>query len=558
MRLLAPFKPSLASPLTLAWLAAVWIGVLGNWPLWQRMIALPELDNARGHVFVLVFIGIVIALQGALLSLLAWRRLIKPVLVLMLIATAALAHFIGSYGTVIDPTMVVNIVQTDVREARDLLSLRLALSLLLIALPPIVWLWRRPLADAPFGRRLGFNLLGFLGGILLMVALGLSCFADLAATMRNYKSLRYMISPVNAFYSLGAVAARAGAQPKGPPEVIGADARLAPRPAGAKPPLLLLVVGETARAANFSLDGYERPTNAELAKLPVLSFKNVTSCGTSTAASLPCMFSPLGREQYGEQKKPQQNLLDVLQRAGLAVLWLDNQSGCKGVCERVPNSMTTQLPAGAKPLPAGLCDGEECLDEALLHGLDERLAALDPARTTQGVVLVLHQMGSHGPAYYKRSPAARKPFQPECTSNALQQCPREQVVNAYDNTIAYTDHVLAGAVRWLQGQQQRFDASLFYVSDHGESLGENNLYLHGVPYAFAPREQTHVPLILWMSEGAAAGDVVGKGPQAQCMAQRLDQPYSHDHLFHTVLGMAGVQTSVYRPAMDMIAPCRAR
>jgi lipid A ethanolaminephosphotransferase len=558
MRFLASFKPSLRSPLTLAWLAALWMGLLGNWPLWQRLATLPELDNARGHVFVAAFVGIVVALLGALLSLLAWKRLIKPVLALMLLTTAALAHFIGSYGTVIDPTMIVNVVQTDVREASDLLSLRLALSLLLLGLLPIAWLWRRPLVDAPLGRRLGFNLLGFAGGILLTVALGLASFADLAATMRNYKSLRYMISPVNAFYSLGAVAARAGAQPKGPPEVIGADASLAPRPAGAKPPLLLLVVGETARAANFSLDGYARPTNPELAQLPVLSFRNVSSCGTSTAASLPCMFSHLGREAYGAQKTAQQNLLDVLQRAGLAVLWLDNQSGCKGICDRVPHSMTTELPAGAQALPPGLCNGEECLDEALLHGLDERLAALDPARVARGVVLVLHQMGSHGPAYYKRSPVARKPFQPECASNALQQCPREQVVNAYDNTIAYTDFVLAGAVRWLQGQQQRFDASLFYVSDHGESLGENNLYLHGMPYAVAPREQTHVPLLLWQSEGAAAGDLAAKGPQMQCLGGRLGQPLSHDHLFHTVLGIAGVQTSLYRPELDLIAPCRGQ
>jgi len=554
MRFLASLfnKPSLKSPLTLAWLTALWLGVLCNWPLWQRMSQLPEMASGRGLLFIAVFMGIVTALLGALLSLLAWRRILKPVLALVLLSAAALAHFMGSYGIVVDPTMVVNIVQTDAREAGDLLSLRLGLSLLLLAGLPIIWLWRRRVDERPFFARLGGNLLGFVLGLVLAVLLALSCFADLASTMRNNKSLRYMINPLNAYYSLGAVAAQSRAKPKGPPEVIAADASLRARPAGSLPPLLMLVVGETARSANFSLNGYARPTNPELARLPVLSLRNVSSCGTSTAASLPCMFSHLGREAYGAQKTPQENLLDVLQRAGLAVLWLDNQSGCKGVCDRVPSSDTRNQATGAKPLPARLCDGEECLDEALLHGLDERLAALDPARVAKGVVLVLHQMGSHGPAYYKRSPASLKPFQPECRSNALQQCPREQVVNAYDNTIAYTDHVLAGAIRWLDAQQARFAPGLLYMSDHGESLGENNLYLHGMPYAFAPKEQIHVPAILWLPEASAGA----QGVTRECLNARRDLPASHDQLFHTVLGFSGVQTAVYKPDWDLLQACR--
>ncbi|WP_077033339.1 phosphoethanolamine transferase [Pelomonas sp. KK5] len=541
--------PSLKSPLTLAWLAALWMGLLSNWPLWQRLHSLPELANARGLVFIGVFAAMVVALQGALLSLFAWKRAIKPVLAVVLLTAASLAYFISSYGIVMDPTMVVNTLQTDARETRDLLSWRLFASLLLLGGLPIAWLWRRPLdSSVRWTRRLGFNLLGFVLGLVAAALLILSTFADFAATMRTYPTIRYMISPVNAFYSLGTVAARSGAKPKGPPEVIGADAKLAPRAEGSKPPLLMLVVGETARAANFSLDGYARPTNPELAKLPILNFSNAWSCGTSTAASLPCMFSPLGREAYGKSKGNQETLMDVLQRAGLAVLWIDNQSGCKGVCDRVPNTSTAQLPAGAAPLPQGLCDGEECLDMALLHGLDERLATLDPERVKRGVVLVMHQMGSHGPAYFKRAPADRKPFMPECTTNALQQCPREQVVNGYDNSIAYTDHVLASAIGWLDKKQAQFDTRMFYVSDHGESLGENNLYLHGVPYAVAPDEQKHVPLILWLGQDLA--------PVGECLKQRLAEPASHDNLFHTVLGFMGVQTSLYRADWDLLTPCR--
>ncbi|MDT8998475.1 phosphoethanolamine--lipid A transferase [Paucibacter sp. APW11] len=542
------------TPLVLAWLTALWIGTLANWPLWQQLLQLPELDNSAGRLFVLAFMGIVTALHGAVFSLVAWPWLLRPLMVFSLFSAAALAHFMGSYGIVVDPSMVVNIVQTDVREARDLLSLRLLVSLLILGLLPALWLYRSPVRRLGGWRQLALNAAGAVLGLGVVLALGMASFATLAPTMRDHKELRYMISPLNAYWSLGVVAYESQAQPDGPPAVVGADARLLPRSADAKPPLLLLVVGETARAANFSLNGYARPTNPRLQQeTDLLSFRQVSSCGTSTAASLPCMFSHLGRNAFLDLKGSQENLLDVLQRAGLAVLWLDNQSGCKGLCDRVPNAQANQPAPAAAALPAGLCDAEECLDEALLHGLDQRLAALPAERRARGTVLVMHQMGSHGPAYYKRSPSGAKPFQPECRTNALQQCPREQVLNAYDNTIAYTDRILAGAIDWLKQQSGQHQVAMLYVSDHGESLGENNLFLHGMPYAVAPREQTHVPLLLWLPPATSAALRL----QAGCLAQRIDQPFSHDQLFHTVLGLSGVATSLYRPDWDLLSPCKA-
>ena len=202
---------------------------------------------------------------------------------------------------------------------------------------------------------------------------------------------------------------------------------------GAKPKILLLVVGETARAANFQLNGYARATNPLLLKrADVISFSEVAACGTSTAASLPCMFAKEGRSDY-QSGSYEENLLDVLQRAGLAVLWIDNQSGCKGVCDRVPHTSTTALKDPA------YCAGGECMDAIMVSRLDAEIAKLPAARRAKGVVVVLHQMGSHGPAYFKRSPPAQKHFAPECRSNTLQDCPRQNLLNAYDNSIVYTD-----------------------------------------------------------------------------------------------------------------------
>jgi lipid A ethanolaminephosphotransferase len=259
------------------------------------------------------------------------------------------------------------------------------------------------------------------------------------------------------------------------------------------------------------------------------------------------MFSPLGREGYLARAQDTESLVDVLQHAGLAVLWIDNQpGGCKGVCDRVP---TVNTAVGDDPQ---LCPRGECRDEVLVRGLDERVAALPAERRRQGVVLVMHQMGSHGPAYAERSPPEFKRFLPECTSSHLPDCSGEQLRNAYDNTISYTDHVLAATIRWLQ-QRPDYDTAMLYVADHGESLGENNLYLHGLPYALAPDVQKHVPWITWLSPGFQQQI----GVSAQCLRAHGAQHVTHDNLFHSVLGLMHVDTTVYRQALDVYTACDA-
>ncbi len=545
-------EPSGINPLLLAGAASLWIATLANWPLWQALLRLPEMATLRGAWFIACFALMLALLLLALLALAAFARSVKPAIGLFLISAALGAHFMGTYGVVIDSAMLTNVLQTNVSEASDLLSWRLAASLLILAGAPILAMWWLPMKRIGIPSQLWRNVVVFLVSIVATALLMLATFADLSATMRNHKSLRFLINPLNSFYGLGVLGFQANARPAGPPLPIGLDARILPR--NGRTPLFVLVIGETARADRFSLNGYARPTNPELARQEVLSFSNASSCGTSTAASLPCMFSHLGRQGFDARKHDSENLLDLVQRAGMAVLWLDNQAGCKGLCDRVPDVFAHQAAAGAPPLPAELCDDGECLDEALLHGLDARLQAMPAEQRARGVLLVLHQMGSHGPAYYKRSPPQRKPFQPECTTNVLQQCAGESLGNAYDNSIAYTDHVLASLIAWLQVRPAQFDSEMLYVSDHGESLGENNLYLHGLPYALAPREQTHVPWIAWFSAGARAAQNLNW----QCLLARRAEPLSHDHLFHTVLGGLGIAAAEYRRELDAYAPCRAR
>jgi lipid A ethanolaminephosphotransferase len=542
------------NPLTLVWVCAVWVAVFANWPLWQALSRLPEMASLRGTCFIAAFALMVSAGNAMLLSLFAWSRTAKPVAAFFLVCAAMACYFMATYHVVIDASMLQNALQTNWHETRDLLSPQMAGYLLVLAGLPCLWLWRTAMAPAPSSRTQAVvNLVSMAGALVLMLSLLLVFFSDMSSTMRNHKSIRYLITPLNAYYALGSLAWGAKAAPSGPLQIVAPDAHISAAAPSARPPLLLLVVGETARAANFSVYGYGQPTNPGLTERKVIAFDQVSSCGTNTAASLPCMFSPLGKTQFQADKRPHETLLDVVQRAGMAVLWIDNQSGCKGVCDRVPHSATTALLPGMPPLPSSLCNSDgECLDEALLHGLDTRIQALPEAQRQRGILLVMHQMGSHGPAYSKRSPLERKPFQPECTTNVLQQCEPQALINAYDNSIAYTDHVLSRSIDWLQTQISSHRVAMLYLSDHGESLGENNLYLHGMPYALAPKEQTHIPMLLWLS---AAFEQTAQLSRS-CLEAQRHQALTHDHLFHTTLGLLGIATQAYRPALDALKACK--
>ena len=529
--------------LSLLLIGSAWLATLGNLPLWRELGRLGQLQSAPDWLLA-VGLGLVIFSTTVLLgALLAWRRSVKPLLTLLLLLAAFASYYEWQFGVVIDPSMVTNVLQTDVREARDVLSVNLFLFVLGLAILPALWLWRQPVAPAPscwkaLGQRLA--LMGLAAGLLLVSVLAM--YQPLASLMRNHTQVRYMMNPLNSLWASGAVAVRHFQKPK-QLQPIGLDAVWTGQ-VGAKPKILLLVVGETARAANFQLNGYARATNPLLLKRPdVVSFSQVASCGTSTAASLPCMFAKEGRSDY-QSGSYEENLLDVLQRAGLAVLWIDNQSGCKGVCERVPHTSTTALKEPA------YCAGGECMDAIMLSRLDAEIAQLPAERRAKGVVVVLHQMGSHGPAYFKRSPPAQKVFQPECSSNTLQDCQQQTIVNAYDNSIVYTDFVLNESIKWLQSHAETARGALLYVSDHGESLGENNLYLHGLPYAVAPEYQKHVPWITWQSPDF--------GISSTCLQAHKNQALSHDNLFHSVLGLMQVSTDLYQKRLDAYAGCHQK
>ncbi len=546
-RLFQPTKPGVFrrgySATSVVVAASAWMASVCNLALWRELGALGLLQGFAGWGMAVAMGIMMAAVLTAMMSLLAWGRSVKPVIIVMLVMSALASYFMLAYGVVIDPGMITNTLQTDVHEATALFSPWLIVSLVLLALLPGAVVWRVRLTAVPWPRQALRNLGTAAAALALAVLVALAAFQPLSSSMRNHRHLRYLMNPLNSVWALGRVASEPFRRDNKDLEAIGLDAQ-AP-PASKRPPLLVLVLGETARSANFSLNGYARPTNSELEKRGVISFGNAWSCGTSTAASVPCMFSQIGREGFADRPRNQENVLDVLQRAGLAVMWIDNQSGCKGVCERIPN---VNVSASKHPT---LCASGECLDGVMLEGLDERIKSLPAERRARGTVLVLHTMGSHGPAYSKRSPADAKKFLPECTTVNLQDCSKEGLINAYDNSIVYADQVLGATIDWLKKHEAEHDTAMIYLSDHGESLGEKNIYLHGMPYAIAPEVQKKIPWITWLSPGFAKS----RNLQTDCLRGRAQLEVTHDHLFHSLLGLMHVKTQVYQSGKDAYDAC---
>jgi lipid A ethanolaminephosphotransferase len=405
-------------------------------------------------------------------------------------------------------------------------------------------LWKTPVNYRRWHRELLSKVVVGVASVGVIGVVALANYQGLSSLFRNHHELRLMIVPSNYIGASVGYLREQVVSARQPFVKIGEDAQKnSSWQAHDRKSLTVLVVGESARAQNFGVLGYDRDTTPKLDKeAGLIAFTNVRSCGTETAVSVPCMFSNMGRKDYNASKaKNEEGLLDVLKRAGLEVIWRDNQSGCKGTCDRVTLDDVSNL---KDPV---LCANSECRDEILLQGLQHFIDNLD-----KDTVLVLHQMGSHGPEYFKRYPKEYEHFTPVCESNALNNCSRESIVNGYDNTLVYTDHVLSTLIDLLRSNQDKVDTAMLYLSDHGESLGEYNLFLHGTPYMLAPEQQKHVAMLAWFSDSYQKAFSV----DTHCLQLSRELPLSQDNLFHSMLGLLEVKSSVYNANLDMFAGCR--
>ncbi|MDU6433106.1 MAG: phosphoethanolamine transferase EptA [Pantoea sp.] len=458
---------------------------------WERI----PYTSLHDYLFAFSLPVVLTAAFALIFNLIAWPYLRKPLLAVLILSSAAANYFMYSFGTVIDTNMVQNVFETDLQESTALISPNAIIWITLMGVvPTLIMLLVRFKRRDSWWMNLAWRALFMAASLGVIILMALLFYKDYASLIRNNKGLVKMVTPANIVSGAGHYVNNRWMKGSQEWVHIGQDAHKGPTIAAEqKKTLVVLVVGETARAENFSLGGYGRETNPQLKKQKVIYYPQATSCGTETAISVPCMFSSMPRIHYDANLAHHQDgALDVLGHAGISVLWRENDGGCKGACDRVPHTDMTlwKLNDG--------CQQGSCLDDVLLHRLDNYTDSLH----NDGII-VLHQMGSHGPAYYRRYPPQFRQFTPTCDSNQIQDCDHQALMNTYDNSLLYSDDMISRTIDKLKGLSDRFNVALIYLSDHGESLGEHGMYLHGAPYLFAPSQQTHIPFLLWMSDDYA-------------------------------------------------------
>ena len=525
-------------------LFSIYISVFLNLAFYRQAYSLIPLNELKNILFLFSMPLVAFSVINIVVTIASFLWLDRITIALFIFVSATAQYFIQHYGIILDRSMITNMVDTTPAESMALLTPKMIVVIFFTGIfMAVLAFWPAFKKSVPVWKGVLERALSLVISVVLIAVIAMLFYKDYASLFRNNHELVKSLSPSN-FIAASLSYYNHRERANLPLVKIGEDAHQLPHMLnGPKKNLTILVVGETSRAANFSLGGYSRPTNPLLAEDDVVYFPDVSSCGTSTAVSVPCMFSNMPRKHYDDAlASHQEGLLDIIQRAGLSVLWNENDAGCKGACDRVPNQDMTAL-----NLP-GMCIKGECYDEVLFHGLEEYIKQL------QGNgLIVLHTIGSHGPTYNHRYPPAFRKFTPTCETKQIQECSQAQLINTYENTILYADYIVDKAIELLKAHQEEFTTSLVYLSDHGESLGEKGVYLHGLPYAIAPEAQTRVPLLIWLSPDYQQRYAV----DYKCLSQQATtQKYSQDNLFSTMLGITGVQTREYVSSDDIVATCR--
>jgi len=521
------------SQLQLILVSSIFLILFDNYSFFKNLNNVYPVENNLG--FVISTAIVLLSVTMLLFTILSSKWTTKPILILIVLISSMTNYFMNTYHVVIDDTMLRNTLQTDLHESMDLFSIKQLAYFILLGLFPAYLIYKSPLKYTTFKQELWRKLkVIFLS--LLIIASSLYLFnKHYTSFFREHKPLRFTVNPIYWIYSTGKYISLTYNRGSTLIKPMGLDATIDDHNKTKK--LVIMVVGEAARADHFSLNGYERETNPKLKKEDIINFSHAYSCGTSTAVSVPCMFSLLDRGDYSYKKGlAQENVIDVLKHTKkVALLWRDNNSDSKGVALRIPYE-NYRIPEHNS-----ICVEGECRDIGMIKGLDTFIAK----QKEKDILIILHQMGNHGPAYYKRYTKDYEKFTPVCRTNQLESCSQEEIANAYDNAILYTDNFLSKVIEFLKKYDNTYQTAMLYMADHGESLGENGFYLHGLPYFMAPDAQKHIAALLWLGRKSK------KTLPENHLKNISNQTFSQDNLSDSLLGLFDVKTEVYHPKMDI-------
>ncbi|AFL69432.1 phosphoethanolamine transferase [Sulfurospirillum barnesii] len=502
-------------------LLAIALSALFNFTFFSKLYTFALAEHNYIVALSAPFVLILLYIFAANVLLLFTHRLSFRIGVALLVFISALSsYFMDSFGTIIDKDMLINVLQTDSYEALSLITPKLILYSVLASVCAYWILFKVRIHFRAYTVEMVQKALVALVCFVLIGGVYMSVSKSYSSFFRNHKEMKMYLNPFFPIASFSKLL-YAKLKPKPSFQAIATDAK---RLSGEKKKLVVFIVGETARAKNFALGGYEAQTNPLLSKREdIVYLQNFSSCGTATAISLPCMFSKFERKAWDSDKEQYENLVDVLMKTGVRIIWRDNNSGKdKNIAKRINDVVHYQGKA---------------FDEALLQDFQTTLA-----QNYEDTFVVLHQEGSHGPTYFQRYPEKFKTFTPTCDTQDLEKCSQEEIINTYNNTLVYTDYIIHQTLTLLKANEEQYETTLIYVSDHGESLGENGIYLHGLPYMIAPNEQKHVPALFYFSDKE----------KEKALHVKRKEPFSHDYLFHTIVSLFNIKTSEYKPSLDLL------
>ncbi|BCE01217.1 phosphoethanolamine--lipid A transferase EptA [Marinicellulosiphila megalodicopiae] len=445
------------------------------------------------------------------------RHVAKTLFILLIITNSVFLYYIETYNIILDKSMMGNIFNTDREEVANLITYKVFVYLFCYGCIPSFLLFN--LKCKPVKRiKLTIQIIGTFFGVLLWI------FLTYKTTLwidKNGKRLGGLVLPWS--YVVNGLTVQI---PKylTPPELI-----LLPEATikATDKTVVVLVFGETARAKNFEFYGYERDTNPKLKEVGAIALKNAKACTTYTTGSLKCMMSHVKPSSKNYEPLP-----NYMVRNSVEVWWRSNNWGEKNI--------EVNDYKKAKELREN-CKSDGCFtDEVLMRGVIEGIQN----SSKDQILVILHQSGSHGPTYYKKYPKFFEKYTPVCKSVELNTCSEQSLINAYDNTIYYTDFVLTSVIEQLK-QLNDYSTVMIYASDHGESLGESGLYLHGTPKQFAPDVQIDIPFIVWMSDTFKASHQI---TEAQLLEK---ESHTHQNIFHSVMGAFKMQSDIYQPEYDI-------
>ena len=475
-----------------------------HFPFYNFVISNLDYKSSNGILLIVSLIILMLILNALVFYLILFisRYVGKFLLVLFFVVNAIVVYFVNTYSVIIDEGMIGNVLNTKYSESSSFFSYKLVLYLILFGIIPSLYIIKARIIKIPLRQFLKTISLTLLF-ILLLV------FANASNWLwidKNSKTLGGLAMPWS--YSVNISLFYTHQYQKNKKEILLPNASIKDN----QKSIVVLVIGESARKQNFSLYGYSKNTNPLLSKTPNVFHFDANSSATYTTAGVKSIL------EYKDTGDLYEILPNYLYRNNVDVIWRTTNWGEPPV--HIKNYQDREFLTPS-------CKGEQCnYDEILLSGLKEQIVA----STKNKILVVLHTSTSHGPTYSRKYPPQFEIFSPVCNSVELGKCSHNELINAYDNTIVYTDYFLSKVIEDLKDLRE-FHSTMIFVSDHGESLGEKNLYMHGLPLSIAPKEQYEIPFIVWLSDGSKQ--------------LKPNKVVSQHHVFHSVLNFLKIQSPIY-------------